>query len=150
MSSYLHIKRFLGKEKTIKHLEGWSHCQKDKELVEEPKSFIHRPEERVGNDPSFGEGSPSGINKLQARSRSFQRQASMASEKSERSQEQSGQRERQSQFAQTLPTRVQDSKIGIISHGKCIQYGQNPYGIHRKGVGKDEQDFSTQIKDEIK
>ncbi|MBW0495366.1 hypothetical protein O181_035081 [Austropuccinia psidii MF-1] len=27
--------------------------QKDKELVEEPKSFIYRPEEGVGNDPSF-------------------------------------------------------------------------------------------------
>ncbi|MBW0558433.1 hypothetical protein O181_098148 [Austropuccinia psidii MF-1] len=39
--------------------------QKDKELVEEPKSLIHRPKERVGNDPSFGEGRPSGVNQLQ-------------------------------------------------------------------------------------
>ncbi|MBW0559658.1 hypothetical protein O181_099373 [Austropuccinia psidii MF-1] len=31
--------------------------QKDKELVEEPKSFIHRPQEGVGNDLSFGERS---------------------------------------------------------------------------------------------
>ncbi|MBW0562509.1 hypothetical protein O181_102224 [Austropuccinia psidii MF-1] len=36
--------------------------QKEKELVEEAKYFIHRPEERVGNDPSFGERKPSGIN----------------------------------------------------------------------------------------
>ncbi|MBW0589027.1 hypothetical protein O181_128742 [Austropuccinia psidii MF-1] len=39
--------------------------QKDEELVEEPKSFIHRPEERVGNDSSFGDRRPSGVYKLQ-------------------------------------------------------------------------------------
>ncbi|MBW0507022.1 hypothetical protein O181_046737 [Austropuccinia psidii MF-1] len=39
--------------------------QKYKELVGEPKSFIHRPEERVGNDPGFGERRPSGIYQLQ-------------------------------------------------------------------------------------
>ncbi|MBW0512933.1 hypothetical protein O181_052648 [Austropuccinia psidii MF-1] len=38
--------------------------QKDKELVEETKSFIHKPEERAGNDPSFGERRPSSINQL--------------------------------------------------------------------------------------
>ncbi|MBW0524425.1 hypothetical protein O181_064140 [Austropuccinia psidii MF-1] len=39
--------------------------QKDQELVEEPKSLIHRPEEGVGNDPSFGERRPIGIYQLQ-------------------------------------------------------------------------------------
>ncbi|MBW0581651.1 hypothetical protein O181_121366 [Austropuccinia psidii MF-1] len=39
--------------------------QKDKELVEEPKSFIHRPEEGVGDDSSFGGRRPSGIYQLQ-------------------------------------------------------------------------------------
>ncbi|MBW0546340.1 hypothetical protein O181_086055 [Austropuccinia psidii MF-1] len=39
--------------------------QKVKELVEEQKNFIHRPEEEVGNHPSFGEGRPSGIKQLQ-------------------------------------------------------------------------------------
>ncbi|MBW0462440.1 hypothetical protein O181_002155 [Austropuccinia psidii MF-1] len=39
--------------------------KKDKELVEEPKSFIHRPEERVGIDLNFGEGRPSDFNQLQ-------------------------------------------------------------------------------------
>ncbi|MBW0467757.1 hypothetical protein O181_007472 [Austropuccinia psidii MF-1] len=29
--------------------------QKDKELIEEPKSLIHRQEERAANDPSLGE-----------------------------------------------------------------------------------------------
>ncbi|MBW0584847.1 hypothetical protein O181_124562, partial [Austropuccinia psidii MF-1] len=37
----------------------------DKELVKEPKSFIHRPEERVGNDSRFGDRGPSGIYQLQ-------------------------------------------------------------------------------------
>ncbi|MBW0567673.1 hypothetical protein O181_107388 [Austropuccinia psidii MF-1] len=48
--------------------------QKDKELVEEPKSFIHKPEERVGNDSSFGDRGPSGVYKLQTSSISVQRQ----------------------------------------------------------------------------
>ncbi|MBW0590403.1 hypothetical protein O181_130118 [Austropuccinia psidii MF-1] len=39
--------------------------QKDKELVEEPKSFIHRPEEGVGNDSRFGDRRPSSIYQLQ-------------------------------------------------------------------------------------
>ncbi|MBW0544658.1 hypothetical protein O181_084373 [Austropuccinia psidii MF-1] len=39
--------------------------QKDKELVEEPKSFLHRPEEGVGNDSSFGDRRPSGVYQLQ-------------------------------------------------------------------------------------
>ncbi|MBW0534517.1 hypothetical protein O181_074232 [Austropuccinia psidii MF-1] len=39
--------------------------QKDEELVEEPDSFIHRPEERAGNDSSFGDRRPSGIYQLQ-------------------------------------------------------------------------------------
>ncbi|MBW0567070.1 hypothetical protein O181_106785 [Austropuccinia psidii MF-1] len=39
--------------------------QKYKELVEEPKSFIHRPEDRVGNDSSFKDRGPSGVYQLQ-------------------------------------------------------------------------------------
>ncbi|MBW0570800.1 hypothetical protein O181_110515 [Austropuccinia psidii MF-1] len=66
-------------------LQGKS--QKDKELVEEPKSFIHRPEEGVGNDSSFGDRRPSGIYQVQTSSRSIQRQAKRISEAAERSQE---------------------------------------------------------------
>ncbi|MBW0494973.1 hypothetical protein O181_034688 [Austropuccinia psidii MF-1] len=44
--------------------------QKDKELAEKSKSFIHRPEEEVGNDPSLGERRPSGVYQLQTSSRS--------------------------------------------------------------------------------
>ncbi|MBW0590617.1 hypothetical protein O181_130332 [Austropuccinia psidii MF-1] len=39
--------------------------QKDKQVAEDPKSFIHRPEERIGNDSSLGERRPSGIYQLQ-------------------------------------------------------------------------------------
>ncbi|MBW0533243.1 hypothetical protein O181_072958 [Austropuccinia psidii MF-1] len=39
--------------------------QKDRELVDEPKSFIHRPEEGVVNDSSFGDRRPSGVYQLQ-------------------------------------------------------------------------------------
>ncbi|MBW0518314.1 hypothetical protein O181_058029 [Austropuccinia psidii MF-1] len=96
--------------------------QKDKGLVEEPRSFIHRPEERVGNDSSFGDRGPSGIYQLKTSSRSVQGQAPETSEEAERSQEPS----RQSQMAQTLPTWVQDPQIGAFSCGQCIQHGQNP------------------------
>ncbi|MBW0466745.1 hypothetical protein O181_006460 [Austropuccinia psidii MF-1] len=41
-------------------------AQKDKELAEEPEYFISRPIERTGNDPSFGKGRTSSLNKLQS------------------------------------------------------------------------------------
>ncbi|MBW0554028.1 hypothetical protein O181_093743 [Austropuccinia psidii MF-1] len=123
--------------------------QKDNELVEEPKPFIHRPKDRTGNDSSFGDRRPSGVYQLQNSSRSVQRQAQRTSEETERSQEPSKQRQRQSQLAQTLPTRVQDCPIGAFSRGQCVQYGQDSYVIYSQGAGKDEQNISTQIIDEI-
>ncbi|MBW0464676.1 hypothetical protein O181_004391 [Austropuccinia psidii MF-1] len=54
--------------------------KKNKELVEEPKSFIHRPEEGVGNDPSFGERRTSGIYQLQTSSINAKRQTQETSE----------------------------------------------------------------------
>ncbi|MBW0569022.1 hypothetical protein O181_108737 [Austropuccinia psidii MF-1] len=119
--------------------------QKDKELAEEPQSFIHRPEERVGNDFSFGNRRNSGVYQLQTSSRTVQGQAQRTSEEAERSQDPSGQRQSQSQLAQTIPIRVQDSQIGAFSHGQCIQHAQNSDGIHSQGAGKDEQDFSMKI-----
>ncbi|MBW0539249.1 hypothetical protein O181_078964 [Austropuccinia psidii MF-1] len=123
--------------------------QKDKELVEEPKSFIHRPEEGTGNDSSFGDRGPSGVYQLQTSSRSVQRQAQRTSEEEERSQEPSRQGQRQSQLAQTLPTRVQDPRIGAFSHGQCLQYGQAFHGINSQRAREDEQDLSMQIIYEI-
>ncbi|MBW0535635.1 hypothetical protein O181_075350 [Austropuccinia psidii MF-1] len=122
--------------------------QNDEELVEEPKSFICRPEEGIGNDPSFGRR-PSGVYQLQTRSRSIQKEAQRTSEEEERSQEPSGQGQRKRKLAQTLPTRVQDLQIGAFSHGKWLQYGQDSYGIHSQRAGKNEQDLSTQIMQEI-
>ncbi|MBW0556846.1 hypothetical protein O181_096561 [Austropuccinia psidii MF-1] len=61
--------------RTLRRLEPivlQSQGQKDKELVAEPKSFIHRPQERVGNDSSFGDRGPSGVYQLQTSSRSVQ------------------------------------------------------------------------------
>ncbi|MBW0553410.1 hypothetical protein O181_093125 [Austropuccinia psidii MF-1] len=55
--------------------------QKDKQLIEKSKSFIHRPEEATGNDSRFGERRPSGVYQLQTSSRSVQRQAPRTSEK---------------------------------------------------------------------
>ncbi|MBW0580299.1 hypothetical protein O181_120014 [Austropuccinia psidii MF-1] len=123
--------------------------QKDKELAEEPKSFIHRPEERVGNDSSFGDRGPSGVYGLQTSSRSVQKQAQRTSEEAERSQEPSKQGQRQSQLAQTLPTMVQDPEIGAFSWGQCIKHRQDSDGIHSQRAGKDEQNFSKEIIDQI-
>ncbi|MBW0522684.1 hypothetical protein O181_062399 [Austropuccinia psidii MF-1] len=51
--------------KRLEHIVLQRQSQKDEELVEEPKSFIHRPEEGVGNDSSIGDRRPSGIYQLQ-------------------------------------------------------------------------------------
>ncbi|MBW0556721.1 hypothetical protein O181_096436 [Austropuccinia psidii MF-1] len=123
--------------------------QKAKELDEEAKAFIHIPEEGSGNDSSFGDRRPSCVYQLQGSSRNVQRQAQSTSEEAERSQEPSSQGKRQSQLAQTLPTRVQDPQIRAISHGKCFQYGQDFNGLHSQRAGKDEQDLFTEIIREI-
>ncbi|MBW0563665.1 hypothetical protein O181_103380 [Austropuccinia psidii MF-1] len=65
----------------VLHRQG----QKDKELVEEPKSFINRKEEGIGNDSSLGI-KPSGIYQLQISSRNIQREGQRTSEEEERSQ----------------------------------------------------------------
>ncbi|MBW0568366.1 hypothetical protein O181_108081 [Austropuccinia psidii MF-1] len=124
-------------------LQGQS--QKDKELVEEPKSFIHRPEERVRNDSKLGDRGTSGLYQLQTSSRSVQGQAQGTSEEKEGSQKPLRKGQRQSKLAQTLPTRVQDPQIRAFSSGQCIQHGQNSHGIHSQGAGEDEQDLPMQI-----
>ncbi|MBW0527312.1 hypothetical protein O181_067027 [Austropuccinia psidii MF-1] len=107
-------------------------------------------EEGTGNDSRFGERRPSGVYRLQTSSRSVQRQAQRISEGAERSQEPSRQEQRQSQLAQTLPTGVHDPQIEAFSHGQCFHYSQNSHGIHGQRSGKDEQDLSIQIIQEIK
>ncbi|MBW0593144.1 hypothetical protein O181_132859 [Austropuccinia psidii MF-1] len=69
MNSYLHIKSYFGSgeyHRTLRRVEPivlQRQSKKDKELVEEPNSFISRPKEGIGNDPSFGRR-PSGIYQL--------------------------------------------------------------------------------------
>ncbi|MBW0500356.1 hypothetical protein O181_040071 [Austropuccinia psidii MF-1] len=71
MNSYLNIKSFLGQEKAIELLGGCrplsckEKVKKIQNWLKNQSIFIHRPEEGVGNDPSFGEGRPSGIYQLQ-------------------------------------------------------------------------------------
>ncbi|MBW0580949.1 hypothetical protein O181_120664 [Austropuccinia psidii MF-1] len=118
--------------------------QKDKELAEEPKPFICRPEEGIGNESSFGRR-PSGVYQLQTSPRNLQREAQRTSEEEERSQAPSGQAQRQSKLVQTLPTKVQDPQIAAFSRGQCLQYGQDSYGVHSQRAGKNKHDLSMQI-----
>ncbi|MBW0484580.1 hypothetical protein O181_024295 [Austropuccinia psidii MF-1] len=150
MNSYLHITSFLGQEKTIEPWGGWSplsckdkvkkikNCFKDQSLLSiDQKKELEMPP-TLEEDPVASTSS-----------RSIQRESQRTSEEEERSQEPSRQGQRQSQLEQTLPTREQDPQIGAFSHGQCLQYGQNSYGIQSQRAGKDEQEFSTQIIDEI-
>ncbi|MBW0570068.1 hypothetical protein O181_109783 [Austropuccinia psidii MF-1] len=64
-----------GSGEDLELLAGWSTSScKDKELVEEPKSFICMPEGGIGNDPSIVRR-PTGVYQLQTSSRSIQREA---------------------------------------------------------------------------
>ncbi|MBW0474146.1 hypothetical protein O181_013861 [Austropuccinia psidii MF-1] len=118
-------------------------------LREDHRTLRRLQEERVGNDSSFGDRRPSGVYQIQTSSRSVQRQTQRTSEEAERSQKPSKKGQRQSQLAQTLPTKVQDPQIGAISHGKCLQYGQESYGIHSQQAERDEQNLSTEIIQQI-
>ncbi|MBW0553006.1 hypothetical protein O181_092721 [Austropuccinia psidii MF-1] len=119
--------------------------QKDKELVEEQKPFIHRPEEGTGNDSSYGDRGPSGVYQLQTSSRSIQRQAQMTLERSRKVERTIKARANAKAIGTDLTHRGTGSPNWTFSHGQCVQYGQNSNGIHRQGAGKDEEDFSTQI-----
>ncbi|MBW0569042.1 hypothetical protein O181_108757 [Austropuccinia psidii MF-1] len=148
MNSYLHIKIFLGQEKTIELFRGWSpfsckdKVKKIKVLFKNQSLLSVDQKKELEITPALEEGPV-----VSTSSRSIQREAQRTSEEEERSQEQSGQGKRQSKLAHTLPRRVQDPKIGAFSHGQCLQYGQNSYGIHSQRAGKDEQDFSKKIID---
>ncbi|MBW0555462.1 hypothetical protein O181_095177 [Austropuccinia psidii MF-1] len=110
--------------------------QKDRELVQEPNSFICRPEVGIGNDPSFGRR-PSGVYQLQKHPKKIPKDL----RRSRKVPNPSRKGKRQSKLAQTLPIRVQDPQSGAFSHGQCLQYCQNSYGIHSQRAGKDEYTF---------
>ncbi|MBW0521099.1 hypothetical protein O181_060814 [Austropuccinia psidii MF-1] len=113
--------------------------QKYEELVEEPKSFIYRLEEGVGNDPSFGERKPSGINHLQK----CLKTSSKALRRNREVPITIKAREKANPIGTDLIQKGKYSQIGAFSCGKCFQYGQKSYGIHSQEAGKDEQNFST-------
>ncbi|MBW0553111.1 hypothetical protein O181_092826 [Austropuccinia psidii MF-1] len=119
--------------------------KKIKNWLKNRSLFIHRPEEEVGNDPKFGERRPSGVYQLQKSPRT-----NPTDLRRRKIPKPSRKQQRQSKLAQTLPTRVQGPQIAAFSHGKCLQYGQNSHGIHSQKAGKDEQDLSIRIIEEIK
>ncbi|MBW0554455.1 hypothetical protein O181_094170 [Austropuccinia psidii MF-1] len=151
MNSYLHIKSFLGQEKTIELLRGWTplsckdsvknikNCLKNQSLV----SIDQKKE--LGMTTAWEKEGPV----ASTSSRSVQGQAQRTSEEADRSKEPSRKGQSQSQLAQTLPTGVQDPQTGAFSSEQCLKYGQDSYGIHSQGEGEDEKNFFTQIKQEI-
>ncbi|MBW0531271.1 hypothetical protein O181_070986 [Austropuccinia psidii MF-1] len=143
MNSNLHIKSFLGKEKTIELLGGWSPLS-CKDNVKEINNWMKNQillsieqKKELEMTPALEEGTVASTS-----SRSIQREAQRTSQEEERFQEPSMQGQRQSQLAHTLPTRVQDPQIGAFSHGKCLQYGQNSYVIHAKEQERMNRTFS--------
>ncbi|MBW0486524.1 hypothetical protein O181_026239 [Austropuccinia psidii MF-1] len=151
MNSYLHIKSFLGQEKTIELLGGWSplSCKGKVKKINNGlrnQSLLSIDQKKeLEMTPALEKEGPV----ASTSSRSVQGQAQRTSEETERSQEPSGQRKRQSKLEQTLPTRVQDPPIGTFSSEKCLQCSQNSYGCHSQEEGKYEQDSSMQIIQEI-
>ncbi|MBW0587556.1 hypothetical protein O181_127271 [Austropuccinia psidii MF-1] len=124
MNSY---KSFLGQEKTIEILGGWSPLSwKDKvkkinNLLKNQSLLSIDQKKELKITPALETEGPV----ASTSSRSVQRQAQRTSEEKERSQEPSRQGQRKSQLEQTLPTRVQDSQVRTFSREQCVQYGQD-------------------------
>ncbi|MBW0499692.1 hypothetical protein O181_039407 [Austropuccinia psidii MF-1] len=124
MSSCLHIKIFLGHEKTMELLGGWSsfsckyNVKKIKNWFKNQICLSIYKRKELEMTPALEKEGPV----VSTSSRSVHGQAQRTSEKTERSQEKSRQGRSQSQLAQTLPTMVQDPQPGAFSHGQCIQH----------------------------
>ncbi|MBW0505136.1 hypothetical protein O181_044851 [Austropuccinia psidii MF-1] len=120
--------------------------QKDKEFVEEQKSFIHRPEERAVNDCSFCERRPSGVKHLQKcprpRPKDLRRSGGVPRTIKER------------EKAKPIGTELTHKGTGYpncsLCCGQCIKYEKNSYGIHSQGAVKDNEEIPMQIIDEIR
>ncbi|MBW0479074.1 hypothetical protein O181_018789 [Austropuccinia psidii MF-1] len=128
MNSYLHIKRFLGQERTIEILGAWSSLSfkakvkkikkwlknqsilsidKRKELKMTPALEKEGPVASNNSkpNPEVSEDKPNGPYKKHRAPKNNKGIANL----------------------QTLPTRVKDPQVGAFSCGQCIQYFQNPY-----------------------
>ncbi|MBW0527456.1 hypothetical protein O181_067171 [Austropuccinia psidii MF-1] len=116
----------------------------DKSLVEKPKHVVRGPEEEVG--PSKGQ-QPSGS------SPSLQKQnwpqkvpkKRQASPKEQSEGQAKGKAKGKAQVKEALPTELQNSQEREDSHGQCIQYCKNSYGIQKQGGGKNEPILSNKI-----
>ncbi|MBW0572664.1 hypothetical protein O181_112379 [Austropuccinia psidii MF-1] len=150
-SFYLHIKSYLGQEKTIELLVEWSplsckgKVKKIKNWLKNQSLFSIDQREKLEMNPALEKEGPV----VSTSSKSIQRKAQRTSEQAERSQKPWGKRKTQTKLAQTLPTRGQDPQIGAFSHGQCLQYGQTSHGIHSQRAGEDKQDFSKKIIQQI-
>ncbi|MBW0589286.1 hypothetical protein O181_129001 [Austropuccinia psidii MF-1] len=108
MNSYLHIKSFLGQEKTIELLGGWSplsfrdKVKKIKNWLKNQNLLSIDQKKELEMTPDLETEGPV----ASTSSRCVQGKAQRTSEEAEMSQEPSRQGQSQSQLAQTLPTRV--------------------------------------------
>ncbi|MBW0521927.1 hypothetical protein O181_061642 [Austropuccinia psidii MF-1] len=135
MNSYIHIKSFLGQEKTIELLEGWSPLS-CKNKVKKIKNWLEN-QILLSVDQKMELEMTQSSDKGPVASTSSKPapEAKRTSEEEESSQEPSGKGQRQRKLSQTLPKRVQDPQIGDFSCGPCLQYGQYSYGIHSQREG---------------
>ncbi|MBW0509006.1 hypothetical protein O181_048721 [Austropuccinia psidii MF-1] len=150
MNSYLQVKKFMGPEKTEELLKGLdTHVLQrtsptDKSLVENKKHVIRGTEEEVG--PREGK-QPSGSSPSLDKQNSASTSAKQAEENPKDQQEGKAKckGKGKAQVEQALPTELQDSQEREDSHGKCVQYGKNSYGIQKQGRGKIEPIFSKEL-----
>ncbi|MBW0544569.1 hypothetical protein O181_084284 [Austropuccinia psidii MF-1] len=114
MNSYLHIKSFLGQEKTIELSGGWSlfSCKekfkKIKNWLKNQSLLSVEQNKELEMTPALEEGPVASTS------------SKPAPEASKEKPKGSGQGKRHRKLAQTLPTRVQDPLIGAFSSGQCL------------------------------
>ncbi|MBW0514709.1 hypothetical protein O181_054424 [Austropuccinia psidii MF-1] len=114
-----------------------------KSLVEKPKHVIRGPEEagpRQGKQPS---GSSPSLHKQKSAAKISQQ--AQENPKDQPEGKSKGKAQGNAQMGQALPEESQDSQEREDSHGKCIQYGKNSYGIQKQGRGKIEPIFSKEV-----
>ncbi|MBW0499408.1 hypothetical protein O181_039123 [Austropuccinia psidii MF-1] len=142
MNSYLYIKSFLGQENTIELLRGWSQLS-CKEKVKKIKNWLKNQSilsidqkeldmtlalETEGPvvstsskpDPGVSEDKPEGAQKKPKGPNNHQ-----------------GKRNWHRPYPKGYAP-----QIGAFSHGQCLQYFPDSYGIHSQGEGKDKQNIS--------
>ncbi|MBW0567902.1 hypothetical protein O181_107617 [Austropuccinia psidii MF-1] len=132
MSSYLHIKCFLGQEKTIDLLGGWSPLScKDK--VKKIKNWLRNQSLLSIDQKKELEMTPA-----------LETEAPVASTSSKPAPEVSKDKPKGPQKKQKCPKNHQGKCKGKANWHRPYPQGYSN-GIHSQGAGKDEQDFSMQI-----